>query len=159
MRENAQHKTLFAVKDRVLEPPAFYRIVCEKSTPQRVLQSPHRNRIQLPDFGAPRQIVRGGTAHAFPGLLSSGKRKYDFLKRTPNLRFDVSNRSNAIDREFVRSQCVTPFDQPPGLCRREIARGQIPLDNGQILRSWIALLAFITPQGPGDEDVADLRLL
>jgi len=48
------------------------------------LQCSYRDGIKFPESGAPRQVIRGSATHALTGLLASGKRLYDLLKRAPD---------------------------------------------------------------------------
>lgn len=110
MRQDAQKEISIAVQDGILEPRASGWVVGEESVGQCLLQSSYRNGIQRPESRAPRQIIRGWTAHALAGFFPSGKRLYDFLKRAPDFRFCAGIGSYAVDREFVRSHRAAPLD-------------------------------------------------
>jgi hypothetical protein len=105
----------------------------EESVAQHFPQGSKRDWIQFPQSRAPGEIIRGGATHALACSIASGKRIRDFFKRLPDHRFRAIVGRYAVHREFIGANVATPLDQAPGLFGREVGRGQISLDQAQIV--------------------------
>src|SRR5882672_1359726 len=137
-----------AVENRIFEPSTFAGLVLQKAVRQREPQRADRSFIQLPKLGAAVQIVRGGTAHAFPDSFSLVERLHDFLKSVANRRNPAGIASEAVNREFVGAQFPAPFDEAPGFLRGEITGGEVAFNERQVAERSLFLPVYVFASSP-----------